>query len=348
MSRSRTRHHRRFSMHATASLLSLMLLTTSAAALAQRVPDFIGYCRNCSESAFGHTAEEAAPPVPGTHPVYVLDTGSGEVRFFSVEVWFDPGDGIHPQADEKPEQPPNPPISLQGIHTEAIPGTGDPTVISAMEEAFDIVLDFAQLLYGAPVPASGTSTRSGDGDSSMEDVPIGDLGLDLDSAVELVGPEDSSAGFNRLRLQNEINNFYHSVWGSLTSGLLDVLTRLSNRFLGDGLIDGGQITITFPDDTSVVVKLNSFSPEIGGPAFGMDLDVRTDTVQGPDLSAVPQSPGQFAGFSYGGGEGLVNSLADTAGRFGLSVGPPGSGGTDCVAGCPPQHNCFVSCSKSLD
>jgi hypothetical protein len=216
MSRSRNRHHRRFSLHATASLLSLMLLTTSGAALAQRVPT------------------------------------------------------------------------------------------------------------------------------------IGDLGLDLDSAIELVGPEDSSAGYNRLLLRNAIKNFYNRARGSLSADLQHLVERHSQRFREDGLIDGGQITITFPDDTSVVVKLNSFSPEIGGPEFGMDLDVRTDTVQGPDLPAVPQSPGQFAGFSYGGGEGLVNSLADTAGRFGLSVGPPSSGGTDCVAGCPPQHNCFVSCSKSLD
>jgi len=342
MKHSHARHFMVFKLVSTHILAVLALLGMFASAQARNMPEFIGYCDNCSEWAFSHAAQNAPPPVPGNYPVYVLDTGNGEVRYFDVDIGSDSGEGTHPQSGEDRAGSAGDSMPHRAIYRQAIPGPGDPSVVFAMEEAFAVVSEFAELLYGAPPTAGSTPTLSDNGDLSTDGVSSGDLGIDIDSAIDLIGPEGSPAGLNRNILRNKINKFYNGLWGASLASTQDLVTKLSNRFPGDGLLGGGSTTITFPDGTSVKLKIDRIAD---GQEFHLKLQVLTNTVQGPGLPAVPQNPGQFDGFSHGGGETTVGSLADLADRLGLEVGPPGSGAT-CESGCPPNGNCFVTCPRS--
>lgn len=283
----------------------------SAFGAAQAEPD-IGFCTHCSNAGFAWAAEQAAPPTVGTHPVYVIDTLSGQVRYFDVMVWWDCGGNL-PQSVTPRSGPGTGRGSAASIqsnctHKEAVEGSGDPTIIVHMEDAHDAVKEFA----------------------SPENLTVysGDVSHSGDSALDLIGPDDSPAGLNRAGLQNGLADYYETVWGQITFGMADIAQRIANRFIGssDYISPAATITVHFPDGTSIKVEITDISSGPDGSARAR-MKVLQETGRFPDGGPIPFSEGHFNGFEYSGDTNIVDALRDLADLYGIPVtGPDGGGG----------------------
>lgn len=170
-----------------------------------------------------------------------------------------------------------------------------------------------------------------------------DLGLDIGSAVDLVGPVDSQAGGMRNALKNQINDHYNSKRGGSTLGVQKPIARDAGRYKGDGTVGKGVFTIAFPDESRIKVRLDNILPPLDHGEFQMELEVLTDTAQGPGLPAVPQGASEFSDFQYSGNAVTAQSLADLAIRYGLGVGPNLVCNFSCSAG--PGSSCTLTCQR---
>jgi hypothetical protein len=268
----------------------------------------IGYCSNCSSAGFAWAAEQAAPPTGGMHPVYVIDTTFGEVRYFNVSVWWDCGGNELQSVDDGVQS-----LDENGMDSstlssctqkEAIQGVGDGFTISQMLIAHDIVSDFL-----APEKFQFDS---------------GDLPLVGDTALDLIGPHDSSAGFARLTLQHAIQSELQGWLNTQLIGAADIVIRLVNNYIGDGYSNTRFVKVTFEDGTTVMVRVVDVGINNNTPV--VELEILTESVALPDDGGpVPQTGGQFDGFGYEGDENIVQNIIDVAIRFGIPI--TGAGGT---------------------
>lgn len=272
----------------------------------------IGFCTHCSNAGFAWAAEQAAPPTIGTHPVYVIDTFSGEVRYFDVMVWWDCGgnlpQSVTPRSGSVSGDDSGAFIQSNCTHKEAMEGSGDPTIIMHMEDAHDAVMEF-------------TSPENLNVDSR-------DIDHSGDSAVDLVGPHDGPAGLARANLQNGLADYLESLWGSILFTRADLAQRFANRFIGssDYFEPLRIVTVNYPDGTTVQVEIEFVSTGPDGSARAR-MKVVEGTARLPNGQTIPYAEGHFDGFEFEGDTDLVDALWQLADLYGIPVtGPDGGGG----------------------
>ena len=316
----------------TGSFLLAVLgqLVLVAHAFAQQPLPRVAYCDHCQTDAqWEHAAEQDSLArwhrVSGTDQVYVLNTQNYQVRFYYVNRWYqegvidprstDPGhaDPSYRQLDDELSTDKLPVSRLQSgfgyYYAEAVRGSGDPTVTLAIQDAVVLLDDFASSLSE---------------DVSWEDLNLPDS---ISSAVDLVGPDDSAAGFNRNGLENLLNDYLVDRYNTFYLVTYDLAKRFMDTFLADSLFSLGTITVEFADGTRIRVEIVELRENIGQDSFSADLEVLQATASGPGLITVPESSGQFNGFEYQGNEDTVGALIDLAQRYGIPITGPGGGGT---------------------
>lgn len=299
--------------------------------------DRIDACANCfSAAAFAHAAEQIsmqeAPFATGLEEVYVFNPVSNEVRFFHVNRWLD--DQFDPQGNARSKRrSPETPYRTQGFfRAEAFPMLADPSEVASIQDGIDAARDFSLLV------AAG---------AYLEDLAdLGDMGID--SAVSLVGPDDSPAGLRRIALMNAINNHLGSELSLLQIGLADLARQAMRKILGDSDITFmANFRVYFDDGTVIDVKIVEILDAIDGDTTAFELEVDQSSAQGPNLPAVPQSPGQFGSFSFSGNETTLEELAQLAQLYGIPVVRSGGGSGGCTMTCEvfgDELRCTVQCS----
>lgn len=287
------------------------LLALGSTGAVQADPD-IGICTSCSNAGFAWAAEQTAPTTGGTHPVYVINASNGEVRYFDVSVWWD-CDGNNPQQAGNPGKSSDrdfgagAAVQSNCIQREAIEGTGDATFIHHMQDAHDAVKEML-----APENLNVNSV---------------DIAHSGDSAVDLVGPDNSPAGLARANLQNGLADHFDTFWGSIAFNLADTAIRVTNRFLGssDYLSPWTTVTVHYTDGTSIEVRITSISTG-PGPSNRPQMKVVEGTARLPDGQTIPFAEGHFNGFEYEGESNLIDALWNLANIYGIPVSGQGGGG----------------------
>lgn len=294
------------------ALCAIVLLDSPVQAKTQ---SRLAVCNSCfSKYSFQSAAEQSSfdysPSLEGVDQVYVLNPNTADIHYFDVHRWYEAGDVDPYSAPESGGQIRG---TLYGYyHAEAEPAAGDPVVEAALIEGLNAAKSFAQGLLGS---------------IDINDV---DPASHIDSAIDLVGPDDSAAGLNRNGLRNLLNNYYNSMWAEQVFALTDLGRRFVDKILARSqLLVGAVITISFEDGTTIKVKLESIAEGMDGGPLYMDLEVMQDTARGPGLWMVPVSEGQFDNFSYTGDSNTVQALINLALRYGIPVtgSGGGSGGT---------------------
>ena len=301
-----------------------LALMTAGGVYADQVPDYLAVCTGCvGEEDFAFAAVNEAPdarPGDGTariYPVYVANLNLGQVMFFQVHVQRDSG-VITPFAGSAGYE--------FGTYKIAYRSSGDADVEAAILEGIPIAMDFAESL-------GGTLT--------------GEVITTVGTAIDLVGPEDSPAGYARMQLEADINSYYDGLWNELTMSAAELSSRIAGKVLGDSSIVQLEsiIEIQFEDGTSIKVRVDEILDGVGATTdFHLELTVLPHTARLPDGRVVPQTAGQFTGFNWSGtgGENLGLALARLAGIYGLDVGEPGEA-LDCTFECDGDGYCRLSC-----
>jgi len=91
-----------------------------------------------------------------------------------------------------------------------------------------------------------------------DEIRIADLGLEdqVPSAVDLVGPEEGSAGSNRSALAHRLQCWIDGIESCTVTDRNDPRVRAIRRFLATGPVDrDGLVIVHFPDQTRVDVRL---------------------------------------------------------------------------------------------
>ncbi|HKL22385.1 MAG TPA: hypothetical protein VJ904_11305, partial [Tichowtungia sp.] len=278
-------------------------------------------CSCSSSSAFAWHAENAAlSELPllfeGSQEVYVLNPLTEDVRAFTVRremTGIDVGFG-----DEF-------------WTTEVIPGPGDASVVDGLFAVITAIRDFE-----VAVPAT----------IRLEDQPNPPQPA-IGSATDLVGPENSSASFNRTSLVNWLSDFMSQQFndaieaaetGDFGDSFLDVFSA-AVQLIMDFLGPNQQIWIEAADGTKILARLTetAFTINTDGLIDGLRLSFEVDpgTVSGPGFNAVPQSPGEFGGLEFSGG--AIGGLGRLALRLGATITFGPGGGT-----CSGTLTCEIS------
>lgn len=297
-------------------LVVSMSFVISPVTASNSLPTF-GFCDHCYSSAsFLTKAEQVslfeAPLFEGIHKVYIINPHSREVRFFVVSRWYEIGDLI-PRSSSPSEKYDTGSVrrSSDGYyHAEATPAAPDPEISGALSESIEATHEFRQQLAGYI-------------DFDSLDLPPE---LELNSAIDLIGPEDSSAGLNRSRMRNVLNNHLNDRIGNLTIALGDLALRLLNRMISkSGLLNNFTVTVQFPDGTTIAITIRGIQEGFQGDPNLFEMEIIESSAQGPGLPAVPGSHGQFSGFSYVGNSDIVQELMQLARLYGIPVTGPGGG-----------------------
>lgn len=159
-----------------------------------------------------------------------------------------------------------------------------------------------------------------------ETVRIGDFGLEgrIPSAIDLVGPEEGSAGRYRAALVDALQCWIDGIEDCVAADRNDPRIRAVRRFLARNAGDrAGAIIVEFPDRTSVqlrVQRLAGLGPE-DWDRRAYASEVLTGTVHAPGLAAVPTRPGQFESFAYEGSPEIEAALQRLKQRLDVSFEP---------------------------
>lgn len=297
------------------SLLLLLVFCNSAQSQLVEGEPKTRVCDCSTSSQFAWHAEnlamtEAPLLFEGVQEVYVVNPATQEVRAYVVRREMT-GSSVG--------------IGDEFWTTEVNPSSGDPMIVDGLHAAIQAVRDFEASIQG--------TIRLVDHPDPPQP-PIG-------SAFDLVGPDDSAAGFNRGVLNNWMSdlasrNFVEAVdtaiAGELGGSFLQVFSAAVQAIL-NFVGPNGAVWIEFADGTKVLVVQEStntsMDPNTGGidgMEFGYVVD--SSTAQSEDLDNAPQSPGQFAGLgSYSGG--AVGGLGRLALRLGITLEFGDGGGGTC-------------------
>lgn len=310
---------------------TLMLLLFSAPAPAQDLPDFVVPCDNCMQQAdyaliAANRVPQAAYEITFTWSVYVVSVAQNRVEPFQVVVPAINGD--NGGGGQQPRSVPGVcDVSYQfgpWPHKIVTPVNGDPLVKVAVLEGASIAANFVASLHE---PLDGLQITR------------------VDSAIDLVGPEDSPAGYARLQLRGDLMDKDYTRWKGFMYGAGDLIDRMAVRILGETRFDKQRILITFEDGTSIQVEVESIHAEANGLGVFIEYAILPHTARLPDGSRIPQNGGQFSNFSWSGSGddgGIGARLALLAGLYGLEVGEP-EDDLDCDFECNGDR-CSLSCS----
>lgn len=275
-------------------LVVIGMVFAGTAAAGQEMPT-IAYCSSCSTAGFAWTAEQAAPPTDGIHPVYVLDVIAGEVRYFDVQVWWDcGGDNLRsPEVD--------PALRLLGsllsscTRQESERGDGDASVVSDMLNAYSVVSEVVSELY------------------QFDSRDIRHAG---DSAIDLIGPKGGREGLARRNLQAGVSRHLQGFSESIVFELSESAAKLAKRYIGSAgyLSPGRLITVHYPDGTSIRLKVDQINWFLDGN-FEVGLETLTQSVRLPDGQPAPHLAIGFDGFEFTGDPNVVDLIVDVANRF---------------------------------
>ncbi len=284
---------------------ALLLLWSMLPASAEDfLVDFCGHCSSAQD--FLERAEHAAPnfaPGDGSvrfYDVFVVRPGIQEIRFYQVQVWYDWGGA---QPDYLPENPESVAelllharLTQSALQKLAVEGVPDPAVALAIGNAMDLAEDFVL-----------TTTITGVDSSLLPHVP--------DSALDLLGPENSPAGLARAQLRGALNDYINDNWRAWGVAAGSLAGRLMNQYAGQSdIFNSWFITVRFPDGTEVTFEVTQASQ--GWNSITIMGDVLQNTAKLPDGRFAPWLGEQFPGFDYEGGMDLGQSLWDLAGRLG--------------------------------
>lgn len=216
--------------------------------------------------------------------------------------------------------------------TEVAPTPGNSEIAEAVEKGMQVVRSFDASLnevISLPHPPNIPG---------LQEPP------DIGSAVDLIGPDDSSAGLDRQALVNWtrqllMNRFADSL-AQATDGRADqtFLEKFGSvvQIVLDFLNRQRAVWVEFADGTRVLVRVTDIIAEITteGLLDGAipELEVDPSTVRGPGLNAAPSSPGQFNGFGFSGDAGTLFALSNLALRLGVSIEFGPDGGGTCTGG----------------
>ncbi len=313
----------------TSRLLLMLGLGALWMPLQAQVQPQLGFCRLCAgDAAFADAAELAAPdwaPMDGTpvlYPVYVIDPASGEIRYFDVVVWRDWGgaqpQGGEPRDSEAADRIDNT-LQFSWIQKEAYPGHGDLEILDAIGLAHVGVSEFLSPI-NLEFPASDIPHAPG-------------------SAIDVIGPSASSAGYALLNLEAGVADMLEDRWASIVFGWADIARRAADRMFGssDYLAPATTVRINFPDGTRIDLDIESISPTLSGRSR-VRVRVRPESARLPDGRTVPQDAGHFDGFAYFGETALIDVISDLAFRYGIPV----SGDGDRI-GCSRFDNGPLTC-----
>lgn len=303
------------------------LLSAACTATASNSLPIVGFCDYCSSSASFSTEAEhvsfaGAPSFEGNHQIYIVNPYSSDVRLFQVSRWFEIGDLIPRSASRKQGRDSGSVRrSRTGFyHAEAIAAPADPDIEQALVESIQRTHEFRKQI------------------AEFVDFDSLNLPVELNSAIDLVGPEDSAAGLNRNRMTIALNRQFNDRIENLAPE--DRARRIFNRVISQsGLLNNFTITIQFPDGTFTAITIARILEGFQGDPNLFEMEIQQSSVQGPGLLAVPGSTGQFAGFSYFGDPDIVQELMQLARRYGIRVTGPG-GAT------PPSNGSRMSCEIS--
>lgn len=219
----------------------------------------------------------------------------------------------------------------QGLDLQAIPVSGDATVMSAIDGANSIMDSLMSLLNGGL-----TSEQLG-------------LPSNFNSAVDLLGPT-GSASLNRKALENALSNYYGSFLQNQVTGTIQILRGALAKVLGSGVLTSAGTNISFPDGTSVTVRIRSVGSDPGVTPGNLqvifEFEVDVDSVQAADenVLAFPNNSAEFSGFiATELSPSLSQELYDLALRFGIEVSRPEEN-TSCSTNftCTSNNQCTLT------
>lgn len=157
-------------------------------------------------------------------------------------------------------------------------------------------------------------------DLVSDPILIEDLGLEAEipSAIDLIGPDDGSAGRHRDALVRRLHCWIDGIQHCSVADPNDPRVRAMRRFVTQGRVDqDGVMAIHFSDRTRVKVRLEHL-PDVDE----IDWDQRIyrtvvlpGTVQVPGLPTVPSRPGHFKDFVYQGRPAIEAALERLKQRF---------------------------------
>lgn len=151
-------------------------------------------------------------------------------------------------------------------------------------------------------------------DLKSDPVGIADFGLEneVPSAIDLVGPDQGTAGRNRAALAHRLQCWIDGTESCSTADRNDPRVRAMRRFLGLGPEDhDGAVIVHFADQSSIKIRLARVSD------LGSDDDwtqsvyepiVLPDTARAPGLPDVPSRPDQLVGLAYEGPSEVLAAL----------------------------------------
>jgi len=280
------------------------------------------YCDNCaSDVQFAAWAENHVldlEPLPGdtiVNPVYVINPNTLQQRYFDVSVWW--GGGTIQSPPEETGAGRGLIQSGQGLQKHAVLRPGDPAILAAVEESVLMVDAFF---------------------ASVADIDSTDLDFEVDSAVDLVGPEDGPAGLTRASLALSVGRYLSDEWESIFGQVSDLIDRAANNYVGESTtFNAVTFRVSFPNETTAlfIVTLASNNPVI------IVVELVPGSLTMPDGTAVPSSPGQLEGTTSV-PEGIGFDLLQMIQRF------PGNSMTcsmSCDGSSGPDAYCRVFCSR---
>jgi len=144
-------------------------------------------------------------------------------------------------------------------------------------------------------------------------VRIADFGLEdqIVSAIDLIGPEEGSAGRNRVALAHRLQCWIDGNESCSTRDRNDRRVRAIRRFLGSAPTDRyGAVVVHFPDRTRIDIAVRRL-PEPAPNDWTQSafaLRVLQDTAQAPGLASVPSRAEHFEGFVYNGPAAVRSAL----------------------------------------
>jgi len=266
-------------------------------------------CDHCySLSSFEVEAEQSSfqyfPHSTGLDQVYIYNLNSGVIKFFHVNRWVDSEFQPDSAGDEKArsdERGRSEPSTISAyFRADATEMPGSPADISSIGDGMEAILEFSQFV------ASGVNST--------------ELPINIDSAVSLIGPEDSAAGGLRIGLQNVIADRLRDTLFQIQLSLNNLALQALNGKIGPGKLEElSNFTVVFPDGTSIEVEVTRILGSVNSSQLRFDMKVDTQTARGPGLPFVPQSAGQFNRFSFAGNGITLAELAALAHLYGIPV-----------------------------